>query len=136
MIRILALLIGLLSCPALHAEGAIWENNKITPAQPFPGKVLGVESSWGGYRLIIESLEGGERKYCIAQVWPGGSPHLSYQVVTKPELPPLSGPAIFLNPAVEVNHFSWSMGARKIGKVFGEKDCLLKAMELDRKTKN
>ena len=136
MIRVLALSIGGFSCAALHAEDVIWENNKITPAQPFPGKVLGVESSWGGYRLIIESLEGEERKYCIAQVWPGGSPHLSYQLVTKPELNSPGSTVIFLNPAVEVNHFSWSMGAWKIGKVFGEEDCLLKAMELDRKTKN
>jgi len=136
MIRILALLIGWFSCALLHAEEAIWENNKITTAQPFPGKVIAVESSWGGYRLFIESLEGGERKYCVAQVWPGGSPKLSFQMVEKAELPQASERHIFLTPAVEVNRFSWSMGVWKIGKVFGDEDCLLKVIELDGKTKD
>ncbi|MEK7952820.1 hypothetical protein [Luteolibacter soli] len=129
-------LVLLLAIIAGRAEEALWEDNKLTPGQPFPGRVMAVESSWGGYRLVIESIGEGDKAYCIAQAWPGGQPHLNYKVIQKADLPVSSSTMIYLNPAIEVGRFSWSMGPWKIGEVFGDDDCLKKAVAMDPATAN
>src|SRR5688572_16332586 len=105
MTRLLIFIV--LSFPFLvHAEDVRWKDNKLTPAQPFPGRVLAVESGWGGYRLVIESIGDGDKKYCIAQVWPGGFPHLEYKEIQKRDLPQPGATMVFLNPSIEVDRFS------------------------------
>jgi hypothetical protein len=115
----------------------LWEDDKLTEVQPFPAKVLAVESGWGGYRLLLESAgegEGaGEKRYCFAQVWLLGPPHLAhleYRETRKTELPK-PGPMVYLDPPVAVSRFSWSMGPCRIGEVFGEEDCLKKAVAME-----
>jgi len=110
----------------LRAEEQTWENNKITRDQPFSGKVLAVETSWGGYRLLLQSTKD-ESKFCIAQIWPGGggtAGSLSYKLLQRKDLPKPSVQWVFLNPAIEVDRFSWSMGPWKIGRIFGDDDCV------------
>ena len=109
-----------------QAEEALWKDNKLTPAQPFPGRILAVESGWGGYRLLIESIGEGNKKYCMAKVWPGVTPHPEYTEIQKDDLPQPGSMMVFLNPPVEVDQFSWSMGPGKIGRTFGDEDCLKK----------
>src|SRR5688572_12225346 len=89
-----------------RAEDVLWKDNKLTPAQPFPGRVVAVVSSWPGYHLFIESFGDKDKKYCIAQVWLGGHP-LNYKEVQKKDLPPPSVTTIFLSPSIEVDRFSW-----------------------------
>lgn len=128
MIRFLAAII-LASQTLAYAEDTLWTGNKLTSKQPFPGRVLAVESSWGGYRLVIESIGESEKSYCIAQIWPAGFPQLDYKIIDKSNLPTPGVSMIYLNPAVEVEHFSWSMGAWKIGRNFGENDSLKKVVD-------
>jgi hypothetical protein len=103
--------------------------NKLTPAQPFPGRVLAVESSWAGYRLFIESIGKGDTTHCIAQVWPGGHPQLAYQVIERDSIPKPGVSTVHLNPSIEVDRFSWSMGLWKIGRIFGDDDILKKVVD-------
>lgn len=130
------LLIILVSSVVARAEDPLWKGNKLTSAQPFPGRILAVESSWGGYRLLIESTGEGDKTYCIAQVWPGGHPRLDYKVIKKDDFPKPSVATVYLNPAVEVDRFSWSMGPWKIGKIFGDDDSLKKVATAESDTKN
>ncbi|OYV05197.1 MAG: hypothetical protein CFE26_12840 [Verrucomicrobiales bacterium VVV1] len=135
MSRFLILIVVALSFSA-RAEDALWKDNKLTPAQPFPGRVIAVESSWIGYRLFIESSDEKDKKYCIAQVWPGGTPHLDYKVVQKNDLPQPNVNTIYLNPSIGVDGFSWSMGAWKIGRIFGDDDTLKKVVAIGSKPEN
>jgi hypothetical protein len=95
-----------------------------------------VESSWGGYRLLIESTGEGDKTYCVAQVWPGGHPRLGYKVIKKDDFPKPSVATVYLNPAVEVDRFSWSMGPWKIGRIFGDDDSLKRVATAESDTKN
>jgi hypothetical protein len=127
--------VGEEDAPRAGDEGPrLWEDNKLTEAQPFPGKVLAVESGWGGYRLFLESAGDGEKRYCIAQVWPAGAPHLGYREIGKAELPKPGVTIVYLDPAVEVDRFSWSMGPWTIGRTFGDEDCLKKAVAMEAKS--
>lgn len=134
MTRILLLITFNLSV-VTKAEDSLWTDNKLTPAQPFRGSVLAVETSWVGYRLVIESMGEGDKTYCIAQVWPGHS-RLTYEVVDKESLPKPSVTTVHLNPAVEINRFSWSMGPWKIGSIFGDDDSLKKVVDAARISEN
>ena len=127
MRRLLISLIAFISFPAL-AEEKIWSDNKLTPTQPFPGKVLAVESSWAGYRLFIESIDDADKKYCVAKVWPMAP--LEYLAIQASDLPKPGVMAVFLNPSIEVDGFSWSMGVWKIGKIFGDEDALRKVIAM------
>ncbi|MES2922664.1 MAG: hypothetical protein V4819_14015 [Verrucomicrobiota bacterium] len=130
MTRLIILTLWYLITLLVKADDELWKDNKLTPAQPFPGRVLAVESGWGGYRLVIESGGEGEKRYCIARVWPGVTRQaVEYQEVRKQDLPTPGVMMVFLDPAVEVSQFSWSMGPRKIGRIFGAEDCLLKAVK-------
>ncbi len=135
MSRFLILIIVAFSFSA-RAEDALWKDNKLTPAQPFPGRVMAVETSWIGYRLFIESSDEKDKKYCIAQVWPGGTPHLDYKVVQKKDLPQPNVNTIYLNPSIDVDRFSWSMGVVKIGRVFGDEDILKQVEAIGSKPEN
>ena len=108
-----------------HAEDVLWSANKLTPAQPFPGRVLAVESSWVGYKLFIESLGDGDKRYCMAQV---GMGELAYSEIPKGSIPQPSVSTVFLNPPIEIDHFSWSLGPWRIGRIFGDEDCLKNAI--------
>lgn len=108
------------------ADDELWHDNKLTTAQPFPGKVLAVNVTWVGCNLLIESMGDGEKKHCIAQVQLNGP--LGYREVAQADLPKPGVGWQFLNPPVEVERFSWSMGPWKIGRIFGEEDCLKKAV--------
>ncbi|OYU46345.1 MAG: hypothetical protein CFE44_02605 [Burkholderiales bacterium PBB4] len=132
----LLLLIILVSSVVARAEVALWNGNKLTAAQPFPGRVLAVESSWAGYRLLIESIGEGDKTYCIAQVWPGGLPRLDYKVIKKEDFPKPSVATVYLNPSIAVDGFSWSMGAHKIGRIFGDDDSLKKVVIEESDTNN
>ena len=122
---VLTFLSAFILSASLFAEEDIWKNNKMTQAQPFAAKVLAIESSWGGYRLLLQSMEDASQ-FCIAQVWPGAGPsmRLSYKVIEKKDFSKPSVQWVFIQPAIEVNRFSWSMGAWKIGRVFGDDDSL------------
>jgi hypothetical protein len=124
MIRWLILLVAL-AFPA-SGEETLWAGNKLTPGQPFPGKVLAVERSWSGYRLFIESFGGTDKQYCVAKVWLMNG--VEYQEIAAGDLPRPSVCVIFLNPPIEVEGFSWSIGVWKIGKIFGEEDILRQAL--------
>ncbi|HEY8961511.1 MAG TPA: hypothetical protein VIM57_04835 [Luteolibacter sp.] len=127
MMRLLLVLVALMTSP-VFAEEILWSGNKLTPAQPFPGKVLAVERSWVGYRLFIESLSETDKKYCVAKVWMSGGIPLEYREIQASDLPQPSVTAIFLNPSIAVDGFSWSMGVWKIGKIFGGEDILHKVL--------
>jgi hypothetical protein len=135
MTRLLIPIIVVSSAVA-RAGDSLWKGNKLTPAQPFPGRVLAVESSWGGYRLVIESIGEGDNTYCIAQIWPAGFPPLDYKVIGKGDLPKASVQTVYLNPPVEVSRFSWSMGPGKIGQIFGDDDSLKKVVTAESDTKD
>ncbi len=129
MIRIIITLI-LISCTVAHAEDSLWKNNKLTPAQPFPGRILAVDVGWGGYRLVIESIGEAEILYCIATVVPKGDSQLLYKVIQKIDLPKPSNATVYLNPAVDIDRFSWSIGPWKIGRIFGDDDSVKQAITL------
>jgi uncharacterized protein YecT (DUF1311 family) len=133
MVRLLIFTILLFSCGA-HADEALWTDNKITPSQPFPGRILAVDSGWGGYRLVIESNGEGEKRFCLANVVPPFV--LNYTEIAKADLSKLGGMMVFLNPSIEVDNFSWSMGVHRIGKTFGEEDFVRKAVAIEAKRRN
>src|SRR3954469_6237396 len=61
---------GAFWCPsAIQAEDKFWSDNKLTPTQPFPGKVCAVATLWPGYDLLIEEIGG--NRICLARVWIG-----------------------------------------------------------------
>ena len=125
----------LLSLTLSHGSvSQLWENDRLTQSQPFPGKVMAVESSWGGCRLLIESLGAGEKKYCVAQIWPAGYPHLEYKEIEQKDLKEFIDGFVHLSPSIDISRFSWSIGIWKIGKIFGDDDCLVLAIKLHNET--
>jgi hypothetical protein len=127
--------VGAFGCSSVsQAEDKFWSDNKITPAQPFPGRVCAVATLWPGYDLLIEEI-GGPR-VCLARVWVGHA--LEYTVLdpakgeTKedPKCLEANGNWIYLSPAIEVDRFSWSMGSMFIGRIFGDQDVLRKVIAL------
>lgn len=126
----------LIAFDVAYAEDALWQNNKLTPAQPFPGRILAVDSGWGGYRLVIESIGDDNISYCIATVVPIGDQRLSYEIVQKDKLPKPSGAVVYLNPAVEIDRFSWSIGPWKMGRIFGDEDSVKQAITTKESPKN
>lgn len=119
-----------LALPLVSAgDDQLWQNNKLTSAQPFSAKVLAVNVTWVGYNLLLESIGNGKKKHCIAQV--EMTRPLNYAGVKQAQLPKPGPEWQFLNPSVEVERFSWSMGVWRIGRIFGEEDCLKKAVAAD-----
>ncbi len=101
----------------------LWHGNRITPEQPFPARVVGVIPSWLGYALLLEEITEDSPHLCIATLW--ATADLSYKVVPAKEAFQKvhdSHKATYLTPGVEVDSFSWSMGAFLIGRRFGDKD--------------
>jgi hypothetical protein len=118
-----------------YAEDKFWSDHKLTPAQPFPGKVCAIASLWPGYDLLIEEIGG--NRVCLAQVWIGHA--LEYKVLdpakgeTKetPKCLEANGNWTYLSPAIDVDRFSWSIGATTIGRIFGDQDVLRKVVALE-----
>ncbi|MGV3534174.1 MAG: hypothetical protein ACO1QR_17530 [Chthoniobacteraceae bacterium] len=113
-----------------QAEDEFWANDRLTPAQPFPGRVCAVANLWPGYNLLIEEIGG--KRLCLVRVWAGHP--LEYSVLDpakgqtrdNPQAVEANGGWTYLSPAVEINRFSWSMGPFRIGKIFGDDDVLRK----------
>lgn len=122
----LAILLALALPLFAAADDELWQDNKLTPAQPFPGKVLAVNVTWVGCNLLIESIGDGEKKHCMVQV--EMTRGLSYAELEQSNLPKPGVGWQYLNPPVEVEGFSWSMGPWKIGRIFGDEDCLKKSI--------
>jgi hypothetical protein len=99
----------------------LWSNGRITPDQPFQAKVLGVKSGWGWDTIVLKEINGTGR-YCLATL---GNPAGTYKVIAPKNFDKkamLEEGVIFLEPAVEVERFSWSMGSGRYGKIFGDED--------------
>jgi hypothetical protein len=128
----LFLLLSLVLSPALHAADEIWNDNKLTPAQPFPAAVKAVLPSWVGYHLLLEEI-GGTGRLCVVGVWETAP--IEYVIVedSKKELAAEAERKkagwTYVSPSIEVNRFSWSLGPLRIGRIFGEEDILLKIIK-------
>ena len=107
-------------------EKKFWTGNKLTQDQPFPARVIAVKPSWVGYHLLLEEMGSGER-LCVARIWE--TTGLDYSLLeksketVKEEFSVKDG-WIYLTPGIDVNRFSWSIGAWKLGQTFGDEDLL------------
>jgi hypothetical protein len=123
---------------ATLAEETFWSDNKITVDQPFPAKVRAVSLAWSGYDLLLEEIDGANR-LCIARLYIGRP--LEYKIVSESDaktemmkVAKLTGNAwTHLSPGIDVNRFSWSIGAWRLGGNFGEVDLLRKVVRKERK---
>jgi hypothetical protein len=103
----------------------LWSDYRITPEQPFRAKVVAVQPGWGWDTIVLKEIEG-EGRYCLATF---GNPLGDYQIVQKDDFDARSMKqkgAIFLDPAIEVERFSWSMGIWRHGRIFGDDDAATK----------
>lgn len=101
----------------------LWHDNRITPEQPFPARVIGVIPSWIGYAVLLEEITEKEPRFCIATLW--ATADLAYTIVPDNKAFQKvhdSQKATYLTPGVEADGFSWSMDAYLIGSRFGDKD--------------
>jgi hypothetical protein len=125
-------LVATLCVSMAPAEDRHWQDNKLTPEQPFPAAVRAVLQEWPGYHLLLEEI-GGSGRLCLAKVWM--TEPLEYTVVqdTKAEIAAENERKkarwIYVSPAIEVSQFSWCLGPWNIGRKFGEEDLLRKAMK-------
>lgn len=120
-------LIVLASLESRADESKIWLDNKLTEDQPFPARVLAVLPSWVGYHLLLEEINGKER-LCVAQAWI--TVGLRYRLLEEPKVTiketlTLEEGWIYLDPSIELSRFSWSIGAHRLGRVFGKDDLLV-----------
>jgi hypothetical protein len=118
----LALLIPAVS--DLQAE-ELWSEDRITPEQPFRAKVVAVQPGWGWDTIVLKEIDGTGR-YCLATF---GSPLGDYKIVQKDQFDEKAlkqNGAIFLDPPIEVERFSWSMGIWRHGRLFGDDDAATK----------
>ena len=102
-------------------EPKLWTDGKITPEQPFPGKVIGAIPSWGGAIVILRE-DGENGRYCVANLIMS---LFTYRIVEAKNFDKkewIQKGATFIDPRAEVERFSWSMGVHKIGRIFGEED--------------
>lgn len=112
--------------PETQAEEKLWTDNKITPAQPFPGKICAVATLWPGYNLLIEEIGG--RRVCLARVWIGEP--IRYSVLDPDKGETKEDPKcfeankhwIYVLPGIDADRFSWSLGPWLIGRRFGDDD--------------
>ena len=136
--RILLLLpLLVLSFAETRADGELWSKNKLTPDQPFPAKVLAILPSWVGYHLLLEEI-GGKQRLCVARV--SETVGLEYRMLNETTRSVMKSLTvkdgwIYLTPSVDVNRFSWSIGAWKLGRIFREDDLLFRIVERKRKLK-
>jgi hypothetical protein len=101
----------------------LWHGNRITPEQPFPARVVGVIPSWIGYALLLKEITENSPRLCIATLW--ATADLNYTVVADTKAFKEvhdAQKATYLTPGVEIDSFSWTMGAFLIGRRFGDKD--------------
>jgi len=103
----------------------LWSDDRITPEQPFRAKVVAVQPGWGWDTIVLKEIEG-DGRYCLATF---GNPLGDYQIVLKDKFDAKSMKqkgAIFLDPAIEVERFSWSIGIWRHGRIFGDDDAATK----------
>jgi hypothetical protein len=131
---------GIVCCStAIQAEEKFWSDNKLTSAQPFPGRICAVATLWPGYDLLIEEIGG--NRICLARVWIGHP--LEYSVLDPAKGQTKEDPKCleankcwtYLSPAIDVDRFSWSIGAFRIGRIFGDDDVLRKVAAQQFQTK-
>ena len=132
----LILVTALLSFASLlpAEELILWDKGKITPSQPFKAKVIGVQPGWGWDTIILR--EKGKGRYCLVTF---GNPSGAYTVIKAEDFDQaemIKAGATFLNPGVEVDRFSWSIGIWKHGKVFGDEDSALLHFRKSQKAQN
>lgn len=109
--------------PAVSSVRAeeLWSEGRITPEQPFRARVMAVQPGWGWDTIVLKEIEG-EGRYCLATF---GSPHGDYKIIPKDQFDRKAmkqNGAIFLDPPIDVERFSWSMGIWRHGRVFGDDD--------------
>ncbi|MDH3583112.1 MAG: hypothetical protein OER86_02740 [Phycisphaerae bacterium] len=113
----------------------LWEDDKFTREQPWPGKVISVRPSWVGYGLLISDLKTGT-KLCSVGIDVFGS--IVYQELKgEAKKAALADRAksgsyattgvVNFSPGIDIGIFSSSLGPQTIGRQFGEKDLLLVA---------
>ena len=103
----------------------LWSEGRITPEQPFRAKVVAVQPGWGWDTIVLKEIDGTGR-YCLATF---GSPLGDYNVVQKEQFDEKEmkqNGAIFLDPPIAVERFSWSMGIWRHGRLFGDDDAATK----------
>ena len=120
-------------------EARLWHDNKLTPEQPFPARVRAVWSGWEGYFLLLEEVGGSQGRLCIAKIRVNIS--VDYTVVqdVKAEESAMALRKkerwIYLSPGIEVQGFSWSVGAYTLVDRFGDEDILTKTVKYMNKKK-
>ena len=108
-------------------EESVWRNDKLTPEQPFPARVVAVSASWVGYVLLLEEITDRETPTtCMATI---GSQQITYSLhlsrnrcVQQMEHPKMH--TVFLDRPIAVTKFSWDKGVHKLGLAHGKEDAL------------
>jgi hypothetical protein len=103
----------------------LWSEGRITPEQPFRARVVAVQPGWGWDTIVLKEIEG-DGRYCLATF---GSPHGDYKIIPKDQFDRKAmkqNGAVFLDPPIEVERFSWSMGVWRHGRIFGDDDAATK----------
>ena len=122
-------------------EARLWHDNKLTPEQPFPARVRvrAVWSGWEGCFLLLEEVGGSQERLCIAKIRVNIS--VDYTVVQDVKAEESAAELrkkerwIYLSPGIEVQGFSWSVGAYTLGDRFGDEDVLTKTVKYMNKKK-
>lgn len=108
-------------------EPRLWVNNKLTPEQPFPARVLAVSASWVGYTLLLEEITDKDMPLlCVAEI---GYLKIKYSVDLAREnsinrMKHEQMHTTFLEKPVAVSKFNWDCGVGNLGKIYGKEDAL------------
>ena len=124
----------------------IWQNEKITPEQPFTAKIIaaGGMSPWSGVTHIYLQEIGGKQRFCLATIYYGvrsDKKVIDYEILKeKPDFTMKNSPfssghhysgsynACLFTPAVPIDKFVWieCLQGCGVGKKFGDKDLIHK----------
>ena len=109
----------------------LWQGNRLTSEQPFPGKVIGIASSWVGYELLLEEIGVDKPRYCYTNIATTFS--LNYTLTTKQASANLliNAPKskwLMLPKAILISEFNYEEGGHKLGKNYGGEDLLLQVI--------
>lgn len=130
ILLVCAALIGLVhsvSAEESKSDSRLWVNNKLTPEQPFPARVVAVSASWVGYTLLLEEITDDEIPLlCIAEVGYMGVKY-SVDLVGQHSVNRMKHEQMhteFLKKPIAVSGFSWDKGIGKLGLKYGKDDAL------------
>ena len=123
----------------------IWQNEKITPEQPFAAKIIaaGGISPWSGTTHIYLQEIGGKKRFCLATIHLGHLPKkiIGYEILKeKPDFTKNNSPfssghhysgwynACLFTPSIPIDRFVWieCLQGWGVGKKFGDKDLIHK----------